>query len=82
MSNYHDEIMNLRASEAEIADDLPAAILAYKTGHRDARHAAAEIAAQADARIDELREAVVHRNSENAWIVQEKGKLQALRVCR
>ena len=32
--------------------------LAYKTGHCDARYAAAEIALQADAKIESMREAL------------------------
>lgn len=60
MSNYHGEIMNITAGRnAVIEDNLIAAgvttiVTAYKCGQRDARHAAAQIAAQADARITEL----------------------------
>lgn len=45
--NYHNKIMNLRCVGW---NDL------YKEGHRDARHAAAELALDADATIDELLE--------------------------
>lgn len=43
--SYHNEIMNLATS---------AQSLLYKEGHRDARHAAAEIALKADAKIEQL----------------------------
>lgn len=46
--NFHGRMMNIRDG----ADG--AASIEYKRGHRDARHAAAEIANEADARIAEL----------------------------
>lgn len=49
--NLHGRIMNIPAPELE---NDPAANSAFKRGHRDARHAAAEMAVKADARIDEL----------------------------
>lgn len=60
--DLHDQIMNLPAPDditiAGIVTDggnrEPSAVYAYKCGHRDARHAAAELATQADARIAEL----------------------------
>ncbi len=52
-NKYHENIMNLSGlTEMLCRDDLEAT--AYKAGHRDARHAAAEIANAADARIAEL----------------------------
>ena len=45
---YHNRIMNLPAMRG----DLP-----YKEGHKDARHAAAEIAVEAEAEIE-----LLHRN--------------------
>ena len=42
---YHNRIMNIKMIGGE----------GYKEGHRDARHAAAEIALEADAEIEELR---------------------------
>lgn len=60
MSNYHGEIMSIPTRlDAAIEDQLQARtdtglVMAYKIGHRDARHAAAEIAIEADQRIVEL----------------------------
>lgn len=51
MVDYHGRIMNIHAPDKE----MPAtAWKSYVYGHRDARHAAAEIAVQADAEIDSL----------------------------
>ena len=60
MGNYHGEIMNIPTRpDAAIEDQLQARtdtglVMAYKIGHRDARHAAAKIAIEADRRIAEL----------------------------
>ena len=60
MGNYHGEIMSIPTRpDAAIEDQLQARtdtdlVMAYKMGHRDARHAAAEIAIEADRRIAEL----------------------------
>ena len=55
--NLHNQIMNLRVAPTELATSLYAGdtTLAYKIGHRDARHAAAELALAADAEIERLR---------------------------
>lgn len=57
--NLHGEIMNLPRS-TDIAVNLRYAgwepALAYKEGHRDARHGAAELALKADACIEALRD--------------------------
>ena len=50
--NLHNEIMNI-----QIKDDHDA-YMSYKIGHRDARHAAAELSLKAQARIEELENAV------------------------
>lgn len=52
--NYHGRIMNIPASHGQIGSDADF----YRFGHRDARHAAAEIANEADAVIAELLEAL------------------------
>lgn len=41
--DLHDEIMNLPASGADDYDEYPNEKVAYKIGHRDARHAAANL---------------------------------------
>lgn len=57
MSNYHGDIMNI-----PVDDDLmnyiaktDAEVFAYKVGHKDARHEAAELGDHADCVIEELR---------------------------
>ena len=55
MSNYHGRIMNIPSDVEGMSN--PSRVI-YKTGHRDARHAAAEIAAEADGVIEELYEAL------------------------
>ncbi len=53
--NFHGRIMNIAASRLALRDaESVSAKQAYSLGHRDARHAAAEIANEADARIAEL----------------------------
>lgn len=50
----HDRIMNIAvASDFDYAD-FPNKVYAYKSGHRDARHAAAEMALIADELLDAL----------------------------
>ncbi len=52
MSNFHSRIMNIPHDEKHTKSGyLP---LGYKTGHKDARHAAAEIASEADVKIEAL----------------------------
>ena len=52
--NLHGQIMNLGAVEPDEYADGPVRT-AYRVGHRDARHAAAELALKADAELDALR---------------------------
>lgn len=52
--NYHGRMMNIQAD----ANKPHATTLVYLYGHRDARHAAAEIAAEADMVIAELLNAL------------------------
>jgi len=57
--NYHNEIMNLPCvlSMLDLSGPLDRNV-AFKVGHRTARHQAAEICNQADARIEELESAL------------------------
>lgn len=59
--NYHGQIINLPATPPPDVTESPVKDIriAYKTGHRDARHAAAELAIQADQRIEELEAKVI-----------------------
>lgn len=54
MSEIHNAIMNLRCKEPEEYQDA-AVRMAYRVGHRDARHAAAELVATLEAERDALR---------------------------
>lgn len=54
--DYHGRIMNIdQAQGAACSSD-------YAKGHRDARHKAAEIALEAQAEIEELRQSVIALN--------------------
>lgn len=53
--NLHSKIMNLRSNATTPEGRFCARSNDYKEGHRDARHAAAELALKADALADALR---------------------------
>lgn len=61
--NLHNEIINISFSQSDIAW-TESEKLAAKMGHRDARHAAAELAIRADAVIDAARLVLSFRNNE------------------
>lgn len=77
MGNYHAQMMNITTERnAVIEDDLAAAgvtttVTAYNCGHRDARHAAAEIANEADQRIEELEAKLAAANQRIAALESE-----------
>lgn len=50
--SLHDKIMNIPAHGADDYDNLPNEKVAYKIGHRDARHEAAEMALAQDEAIN------------------------------
>lgn len=53
--DLHSAIMNIRVDEQNLFYKYGnESLYAYKEGHRDARHAAAELSLKADARIEEL----------------------------
>ena len=58
--DYHGRIMNIEVDAASMAAaGKPRSLrFAFKAGHRDARHAAAEVALEAQAEIARLREAL------------------------
>jgi hypothetical protein len=57
-SNYHGAMMNLPCEVPQTMLTSESSRMAYKTGHRDARHAAAELALGADREVDQLRDAL------------------------
>lgn len=74
MSDFHGRILNLRANESELRNDSPPMILAYKTGHRDARHGAAEIALEADAQLEAAAEKIAQAEALFASFVAESNE--------
>ena len=72
MTDLHEKIMNLPGTcgLSEIGT-THGEQLAYKRGHRDARHAAAEMALESDAEIDSLRTQLAEAQAEaGQWKVQ------------
>lgn len=79
MSDLHGQIMNIQVTSAGIGNGVEEGMrldndiesklaLAYKIGHRDARHAAAELACAADTRIADLLSILVDlRESAMYW---------------
>lgn len=55
--NLHNQIMNIPIS-VDRTNWLPLEKNGYAYGHRDARHSAAELSLKAEARIEELEEAL------------------------
>ena len=53
--SLHNEIMNLPCDPSHANDEFADRRFAYKFGHRDARHAAADLALKADAEIAQLK---------------------------
>jgi hypothetical protein len=51
--DLHGRIMNLRCDIPEAATEWPNYGVGYKSGHKDARHAAAELALASDAAMEE-----------------------------
>lgn len=57
--SLHNTIMNIPATGADDYDNLPNEKVAYKIGHHDARHEAAEMALAQDEIIEQLKEALL-----------------------
>lgn len=55
MSSLHDQIMNLPCDDSKANEEYNDRRSAYNFGHRDARHAAAELALEKDKEIENLR---------------------------
>ena len=54
--SLHDKIMNLQCNLCNANGVVGDIILSYKQGHRDARHAAAELVIEYDEEIERLKE--------------------------
>jgi len=74
--DLHAEIMNIPAKEFEVSPKYYGEYqTVYKLGHRDARHAAAELALKAQARIEELEDILAAFVN---WQTDAEGKLSML----
>lgn len=60
--SLHNDIMNIPCN-SEVENYPDSLRLAYKVGHRDARHAAAEMALKADGKIEKCYEALYRMTS-------------------
>lgn len=89
MTDLHAQIMNLPC-KYEAAWQTPAPsdwVEGYVNGHRDTRHAAAELALSADSAIKELREALEYwlpreeplRHQEDAPSIEHRRQWRAAR---
>lgn len=56
MMNLHNEIMNINIKNGFDYSEFESKVIAYKCGHRDARHSAAELSLKSDAYIHYLEE--------------------------
>jgi len=65
--NLHSEIMNIPTGQLQemVGIEYSNPILVYRSGHRDARHAAAELSLKAEARIEELENILTRLVKEN-----------------
>lgn len=69
--NLHNQIMNIRVNNklkedwTDVDGEVSGEWYAYKEGHRDARHSAAELSLKAEARIEELEEMLSRLVKEN-----------------
>ncbi len=71
----HNEIMNISARPDP---DVTAIYkIAYKQGHRDARHAAAEMSLRLEAQRDQLREALEKATN----IIDKMGDMPDRKIC-
>lgn len=64
--SLHNEIMNTPVDKDMIEFlDSPSTKAAYRVGHRDARHAAAELSLKYEALIEKLFDALEARNADD-----------------
>lgn len=64
MSYFHGRMINISVNQANVPSFGGDPREAYLYGHRDARHEAAEIALEADARIKELEQRILELGGE------------------
>jgi len=77
MSDYHSRIMNIPVLESSMFGT------AYYTGHKAARHAAAEIALEADRELVEARKVVAiagkHAEANERELAEKQAEIERLR---
>jgi len=70
--NLHNKIMNIPIANDFDYADFPNKVYAYKSGHRDARHAAAELSLKSEARIEELEDALRKAQEDIRWMLNSQ----------
>lgn len=79
-SNFHGRMMNIAVVLRQMLETTTNPYLddvgTYKRGHRDARHAAAEIANEADARIEQLEAQLAAAQERERGLVTLIGDLE------
>lgn len=76
--NLHNEIMNIRVDNklkegyTDVDGEVSSNWYSYKEGHRDARHAAAELCIQAEARIEDLETALKKAREDINWMLNSE----------
>jgi len=78
--SLHNEIMNIRCNEKHLVEYTELRTH-YKSGHRDARHAAAELALKADAEINRLRALIDEHNNQMVCDKERCGYAGCKRDC-
>lgn len=72
--SLHNEIMNIPVRKDVDYSTFESKIIAYKTGHRDARHQAAEISIVYEQRIESLQAALQQVVDENDKYMPDETK--------
>lgn len=71
--SLHNEIMNIQIDEEDLRENLlKASFAAYKVGHRDARHEAAEMSLCYEKRIEELENALRKAQEDINWMLNSE----------
>lgn len=61
----HNEIMNLNIKSGFDYSEFESKVIAYKYGHRDARHQAAELSLKYESLIEKLFDALCDRHADD-----------------
>ena len=85
--SLHDKIMNIPDGNLPTGSNQK---IMYKMGHRDARHAAAEMAIELDERCEQLREALgclldcvqLDKDANEWWLDEQEQAFAALKAAK